>query len=196
VRAAYGHLGSTGLLRGRVGAGSFVNMPSPVPAPAGLPADGTAPRTDAPSAWARRARALEHEFAFWRYRPGLRHNLQYGEPFTDALLPEQWRNELARAALYTGPGYPPMQGLPALREAVCKYLRERRAVLATPDDVIIVASTGPVTVRAVLLDRATARSSSQATSRCARPCNTARVSACRWTRAGWSPTSCPRAAPG
>lgn len=141
VRAAYDHLGSTGLLRGRVGAGSFVNMPSPVPAPVGLPADGSAPRNDAPSAWARRARALEHEFALWRYRPGLRHNLQYGEPFTDALLPEQWRNELARAALYTGPGYPPMQGLPALREAVCESLRERRAVLATPDDVIIVAGT-------------------------------------------------------
>ncbi|HJV71984.1 PLP-dependent aminotransferase family protein [Ideonella sp.] len=141
VRAAYEHLGSTGLLRGRVGAGSFVNAAPPALAPAGRPAADSAPRVDAPSAWARRARALEHEFALWRYRPSLRHNLQYGEPFTDALLPEQWRNELARAALYTGPGYPPMQGLPALREAVCEYLRERRAVLATPDDVIIVAGT-------------------------------------------------------
>ncbi|MGM9490107.1 PLP-dependent aminotransferase family protein [Ideonella sp. YS5] len=156
VRAAYEHLSTVGLLQGRIGAGSFIA--DKLPPPAALPA-AAAPMEDharaaAPSDYARRARELEPEFARWRYRPGLRYNLQYGEPFTDALLPEQWRNELARAALYTGPGYAPVQGLPVLREAVCDYLRTRRAVVATPEDVIIVAGTqqGLSLAARVLLD--------------------------------------------
>jgi len=156
VRAAYEHLGTVGLLHGRVGSGSFItgSVPPPAHSPAAAtPADLGLTRAG-PSAYARRARELEPEFARWRYRPGLRYNLQYGEPFTDALLPEQWRNELARAALYTGPGYAPLQGLPALREAVCEYLRTRRAVVATPEDVIIVAGTqqGLALTARVLLD--------------------------------------------
>jgi GntR family transcriptional regulator/MocR family aminotransferase len=143
VRAAYEHLGTVGLLQGRVGAGSFIApgvSPPLSPTAAAAPMDNSA-RGTAPSAYARRARELEAEFTRWRYRPGLRYNLQYGEPFTDALLPEQWRNELARAALYTSPGYAPVQGLPVLREAVCEYLQTRRAVVASPEDVIIVAGT-------------------------------------------------------
>jgi GntR family transcriptional regulator / MocR family aminotransferase len=141
VRAAYEHLGAVGLLHGRTGAGSFIadDVPPPATAPATSPPMDDHARIAAPSAYARRARELEPEFVRWRYRPGLRYNLQYGEPFTDALLPEQWRNELARAALYTGPGYAPVQGLPVLRETVCEYLRTRRAVVAAPDEVIIVA---------------------------------------------------------
>ena len=143
VRAAYEHLSTAGLLQGRVGAGSFVAAPlnGAGASPLMPQVDHDPARAEPPSAYARRARALEPQFAMWRYPRGLRYNLQYGEPFTDALLPEQWRNELARAALYTSPGYAPMPGLPALREAVCQYLSSRRAVLATPDDVIIVAGT-------------------------------------------------------
>jgi GntR family transcriptional regulator/MocR family aminotransferase len=136
VRGAYEHLGTSGYVRGRVGAGSFVDAPGPGPRPA---ASGAA--VEAPSAYARRARELAPLLAPWRPLRGLRYNLQYGEPFTDALLPDQWRDELARAALYTGLGYPPMVGLQALREEVCRYLRSRRAVPATPDDVIIVSGT-------------------------------------------------------
>ncbi|HEV8688880.1 MAG TPA: PLP-dependent aminotransferase family protein [Ideonella sp.] len=156
VRAAYEHLSTAGLLQGRVGAGSYVSAPPPG---AGMAlssprADGYPARAEPTSAYARRARALEPQFGLWRYPRDLRYNLQYGEPFTDALLPEQWRNELARAALYTSPGYAPMPGLPALREAVCQYLSSRRAVLATPDDVIIVAGTqqGLALSARVLLD--------------------------------------------
>ena len=143
VRAAYEHLGTVGLLHGRVGAGSFIadNVPPPPATPSAQAAMDHAPRRTPTSAYAKRARELEPEFVRWRYRPGLRYNLQYGEPFTDALLPEQWRNELARAALYTSPGYAPVQGLPVLREAVCEYLRTRRAVVAAPEDVVIVAGT-------------------------------------------------------
>jgi GntR family transcriptional regulator/MocR family aminotransferase len=140
VRGAYEHLGSTGFVHGRVGAGSFINA---LPRTLASPARPAAPATvvDAPSGYARRLRQLAPEFGAWRLQRSARYNLQYGEPYTDALLPDQWRNELARAALYTDLGYPPTLGLPALREAVCQYLRSRRAVPATPQDILIVSGT-------------------------------------------------------
>jgi len=142
VRAAYEHLGAQGLVEGRVGAGSFVHANGHDSAPLnGSTALSPHGATPAPSAYARRARELLQDFPAWRRHLGVRYSLQYGEPFADALLPEQWRNVLARAALYTSMGYPPMAGVPALREAVCKYLRSRRAVDATPDNVLIVAGT-------------------------------------------------------
>jgi GntR family transcriptional regulator / MocR family aminotransferase len=134
VRSAYEHLGAQGLLDSRVGAGTFINGVSHgpgVPSGNGSLLDGATP---APSAYARRARELLREFPVWRRHQGVRYSLQYGEPFADALLPEQWRNALSRAALYTPMGYPAMAGLPALREAVCQYLRSRRAVDATLDE--------------------------------------------------------------
>jgi GntR family transcriptional regulator/MocR family aminotransferase len=140
VRGAYEHLGSTGFLHGRVGAGSFVSSVGQRPATASRsPAPAAA--VEAPSAYARRMREIAPQFTAWRLQRHARYNLQYGEPYTDALLPDQWRNELARAALYTDLGYPPTLGVPALREAVCEYLRSRRAVPATPDDVLIVSGT-------------------------------------------------------
>lgn len=136
VRAAYDRLGAEGLLEGRVGAGSFVRA-----RPRGEPPVAAADVVEPPSAYARRARSLQRDFATWSWHRGLRFNLQYGEPYADALLPDQWRKELARAALYTDLGYPPMSGLPALKQAVCDHLRSRRAVLASPDDILIVAGT-------------------------------------------------------
>lgn len=136
VRAAYDRLGAEGVLEGRVGAGSFVRA-----RPRGEAPSAAADVVEPPSAYARRTRALQHEFGTWNRQRGLRFNLQYGEPYADALLPDQWRRELARAALYTDLGYPPMAGLPALKAAVCEHLRSRRAVLATPDDILIVAGT-------------------------------------------------------
>src|SRR5215831_3553423 len=60
VRGAYEHLGTTRLLHGRVGAGSFVNTigPSTRPSTAAVPAE-------APSGYARRTRALMPEFIGW-----------------------------------------------------------------------------------------------------------------------------------
>jgi GntR family transcriptional regulator/MocR family aminotransferase len=136
VRGAYEHLGTTGLLHGRVGAGSFINVIG-----AGTRLAAAPSAVEAPSGFARRARALMPEMRAWAQHRGLRYDLQYGEPYTDALLPEQWRNELARAALYTELRYPPAVGLRALREAVCQYLRTRRAVPAAPEDILIVSGT-------------------------------------------------------
>jgi GntR family transcriptional regulator/MocR family aminotransferase len=136
VRAAYDRLGAEGLLEGRVGAGSFVRARPRAAMPV-----AAAGAVEPPSAYARRARTLQREFAAWTWQRGLRFNLQYGEPYADALLPDQWRKELARAALYTDLGYPPMSGLPVLKQAVCEHLRRRRALLVAPEDILIVAGT-------------------------------------------------------
>ena len=62
--------------------------------------------------------------------PGVRYAFQYGVPLTNPALTSAWARELAHAAAYTAPNYPPSQGLPALREAVCDYLARRRGVQA------------------------------------------------------------------
>src|SRR3546814_3599226 len=66
---------------------------------------------------------------------------QCGEPMTNPMLSTIWARELSRAAQYTAPGYPPIRGLPALREATCDYLARRRGVHARPEDVLIVGGT-------------------------------------------------------
>src|SRR3546814_18648412 len=58
---------------------------------------------------------------------GVVHAFQCGEPMTNPMLSTIWARELSRAAQYTAPGYPPIRGLPALREATCDYLEIGRA---------------------------------------------------------------------
>src|SRR3546814_12877513 len=72
---------------------------------------------------------------------GVVHAFQCGEPMTNPMLSTIWARELSRAAQYTAPGYPPIRGLPALREATCDYLARRRGVHARPEDVLIVGGT-------------------------------------------------------
>ena len=135
VRAAYDHLGSDGFLAGRVGSGSYVSGTQHTTAP--VPSETSVPPQ---SRFAQRAREIV-DLHIGRDHRDLRYNLQYGEPFTDALLPDMWRKELARAAVYTDLGYPQTRGLEALRHAVCDYLRRRRGFVAHPDNVLITAGT-------------------------------------------------------
>lgn len=135
VRAAYEHLEANGLLEGRHGSGCYIRSPARD--------TGSRPRiahVEPQSAYARRARAVP-DYLIGRIHHGLRYNLQYGEPVTDALLSDVWRRELGHAALYTELGYAAVQGILPLRTAICDYLRRRRGILAEPDDVIIVAGT-------------------------------------------------------
>src|SRR3546814_19826427 len=74
---------------------------------------------------------------------GVVHAFQCGEPMTNPMLSTIWARELSRAAQYTVPGYPPIRGLPALREATCASLARRRALHARPADVRIVGGTPP-----------------------------------------------------
>ena len=68
---------------------------------------------------------------------GLRLNLRCGKPLTDPMVPDLWRRELARAATHISLGYPPMQGLIKLQQAVANYLYERRGIVADPVDIAI-----------------------------------------------------------
>jgi GntR family transcriptional regulator / MocR family aminotransferase len=151
VRSAYEHLTAAGVVGGRLGSGTFALAPAKS-APPTSHQQHLAPQ----SRFSARTRAI-HDYAMPRLHTGLRFNLQYGEPLTDPLLPDLWRRELARAAAYTSLGYPPMQGLIDLRQAVASYLSERRGIVADPADIVIVAGTQQALSLAarVLLDEGT-----------------------------------------
>lgn len=139
VLAAYEQLRAEGFVDGRVGSGSYVTPPlcdaraEEMPVPQAVQAQ---------SAYMRRARELHDHHRFpGRTIPGMRFAFQYGVPLANPALTTAWARELAHAALYTSPGYPMSQGLPALREAVCDYLARRRGIQALPENVLIVAGT-------------------------------------------------------
>src|SRR5262249_37541101 len=88
--------------------------------------DARVPRP--PSRYAARARKIA---AMVPGIPGVpasraRYKLQTGEPLLNLRLFNSWRNKVAAAALRTPPGYPPVEGLHALRAAICDYLARRR----------------------------------------------------------------------
>lgn len=136
VLAAYEQLRTEGYIDGRVGSGSYVTVPTQVPAD---------PAAEAPlpaqNRFSRRARQhLDHHNLPGKAVPGVRFSLQYGSPYTNPALTTAWARELSHAALYTPPNYSYAQGLPELRQAICQYVL-RRGVEARPEDVLIVAGT-------------------------------------------------------
>ncbi len=135
VRAAYVQLADEGVVVCRHGSGSYASLPNA--GPASVPPNAPLPPQ---SRYSERLRTLG-DLGVGQLHKGLRFNLQYGEPLTDALLPDVWRRELARAAAYTALGYPLSQGLPELRSEVAAYLRRRRGMSVTPEDIVIVAGT-------------------------------------------------------
>lgn len=139
VLAAYDQLRAEGFISGKVGSGSYV-LPRMHAASTVSPVIGAIAPPQ--SRYAQRARMHHDPARLAGRRPaGVLHAFEYGTPMTNPALTTAWARELSRAAQYTGPGYPPAQGLPALREAVCHYLGRRRGVQVTSDDVLIVAGT-------------------------------------------------------
>lgn len=137
VLAAYDQLRAEGFIEGRVGSGSYIATSLPLTPRLAKPAEASvAPQ----SAFARRMRECHDGFG-GVVAAGVVHAFQCGEPMTNPMLSTIWARELSRAAQYTVPGYPPIRGLPALREATCDYLARRRGVHARPEDVLIVAGT-------------------------------------------------------
>jgi GntR family transcriptional regulator/MocR family aminotransferase len=138
VLAAYEQLRAEGFIEGRVGSGSYVaSRMRTAKTPRRLQGE-SAPQ----SAYAARMR----ECFDILNQPGVPipealYSFQYGVPMTNPILTTTWARHLSHAAQYTSPGYPRTQGVPALRQAVCDYLARRRGVLATPEDVLIVAGT-------------------------------------------------------
>lgn len=138
VLAAYDQLRAEGFVDGRVGSGSYVTPP----VQSARPIHSVDAPLPAQSLFARRARVIhDHLRIPGRSIPGIRYAFQYGVPLTNPALTSAWARELAHAAAYTSPTYPPSQGLLALREAVCDYLGRRRGVQAQPEDVVIVHGT-------------------------------------------------------
>jgi GntR family transcriptional regulator/MocR family aminotransferase len=136
VLASYEELAAEGFVMGRVGSGSYVAAIEPRLPPRSDPAP-PAPL----SAYAERALVAGRRPMVGGEHKGLRYNLQYGVPLTNATLTSAWRRELAHAADHADVDYPKAQGSIELRAAVCEYLARRRGLLASPDDVLIVSGT-------------------------------------------------------
>lgn len=138
VMTAYEQLRAEGFVTGRVGSGSYVTQPLL----ADVVAQGGAESVPAQSGFARRGRLFhDHAHMPGRALPGGRYCFQYGLPMVNPALAGLWARALAHAAAYTAPNYPPTQGLPALRSAICDYLARRRGIVADPDDVVVVSGT-------------------------------------------------------
>src|SRR5688572_14275589 len=73
--------------------------------------------------------------------PEVRYDLQYGDPVVNAALPKTWRSHLLRAVHEETLGYPITQGVPELREEICRYLARRRGFVCSPKNVLIVSGT-------------------------------------------------------
>ena len=73
--------------------------------------------------------------------PQVRYDLQYAEPRVNASLAGGWRRHLIAAARETRMGYPLVQGLPGLREEICRYLARRRGFTCSPQHVLVVGGT-------------------------------------------------------
>jgi GntR family transcriptional regulator / MocR family aminotransferase len=76
-----------------------------------------------------------------RIEPPLRYDLHYGEPLLDLALTTAWRGQLGRVAARVPLGYPPSQGLAALREQIAEYLARRRGLACSPADIVITSGT-------------------------------------------------------
>lgn len=141
VLTAYEQLRAEGFVDGRVGSGSYAAAPVAPPVRTGDPRAGDDPVAP-PTAFARRLREF-HDFAAipGRTPPGARWSFQYGVPLANPVLTSAWARALSHAAQHAAPGYPPAQGLPALREAIRDYLARRRGIDAAPEDVLVVTGT-------------------------------------------------------
>ena len=133
VLTAYEQLRAEGIIHSRVGSGSYVShLPKDV-----IKRPSIVKTIDPPSRYIARARQLQNR-TIARQHHGLRFDMQYGRPVTNLVLNNVWARELAKAAVVTPLDQTFAQGLPALREQVCRYLAHRRGILVTSEDVLIV----------------------------------------------------------
>ncbi|MDE2398477.1 MAG: PLP-dependent aminotransferase family protein [Burkholderiales bacterium] len=136
VLAAYELLRAERMIEARTGRGSFV---AAAPARRGAPPAPVEP-LPAPSMRAARQRALPPLPLPWR-QPGVRIDLQYGEPLTHVAVFTAWSRCLAQAAAHLEPGYVQAQGRPELRAQIAAYLSRRRGLVCTAGDIVVVHGT-------------------------------------------------------
>jgi GntR family transcriptional regulator/MocR family aminotransferase len=157
VLAAFEQLAAEGYIESTVGSGSRVAVQmAAVVAPSrrrAAVANGAGV-----SAYARRARKLSPQDAPGQERRGRGAiDFRYATTAPDARTVAMWRQAIARAAGTPQLDYPDPAGLPQLRRAVARHLREQRGVAADEDDIVIVSGAQQaidLTAR-VLCDRGT-----------------------------------------
>lgn len=138
VVKVYEQLRVEGHLTGKVGSGTYVKpLSRRVPARKPL----AAPQLISPqSSYARRLRLVEGaKSPFGPRAPGMRYAFRFSQPTVNPALTDQWMRELAKAAPYVKPDYPPPQGLLELRDAICRHIGRTRGVVCTADDVLVTA---------------------------------------------------------
>ncbi|MDG2517154.1 PLP-dependent aminotransferase family protein [Lysobacter soli] len=135
IVGAYAQLSDEGLIRARVGSGSYVH------APVGAPVSVKRRReVAAQTSFSRRARSL------WsaETRDDLAHAYRYDLRVRSEEMgatPLARRPVAIRGLAHVRVGNHDLQGLRTLREAICRYLALHRAVHCSPDDILIVNST-------------------------------------------------------
>lgn len=130
--AAYAQLTAEGYIEGRVGSGSRVTAGAAAPVRR-VPVRANAPRL---SAYAGRIAGMLPRLRGSRRE--LRFDLRYGVPPVAPAMHAAWRRALLDAVDDTSFDYPPVAGLPALREALQRYLARRRGLLVDAKDILVV----------------------------------------------------------
>jgi GntR family transcriptional regulator/MocR family aminotransferase len=141
VVSAYEQLLAEGYASGKVGSGSYVSSDLPEPVEGRSPRRGKRPA--APARPAQVEAPLSKDFvdvtAQDEERP-----FNLGRTLVDARTTALWRKSSARVFRSLGHdhfGYSDPRGLPALRKAICDYLRAARAVRCEPEQIVVTAGT-------------------------------------------------------
>jgi GntR family transcriptional regulator/MocR family aminotransferase len=142
VTNAYQQLFAEGWLQGRHGSGTYVaagaaGQPEAVLMPRS-PADRLAPDRLAPDRLAPDRLAPDRPAPDRPAgdEPGLT-GLRPGIPWVAGIDPAAWRRAWRRAAAAVPSRWPDPRGLPALRAALCGYLRRSRGLDCTPDHLLV-----------------------------------------------------------
>src|SRR5688572_24270987 len=120
VVTAYELLSAEQVIECRAGAGCFVAAAFPVRAPRASRRTSVGPQTR----YSERARALP-PLHLRRTQPGLRFDLQCGEPLVNLALARTWRSALGRAVERSDLRYSLAAGLPELRRAISRHVARR-----------------------------------------------------------------------
>lgn len=140
VLHAYERLIAEGYLVAHRGAGTFVARGLSAKRKRGIP-----PSRDDEVRLSRFARRAQRDVPAHYRRPHYGDHsdrgtldFQYGEPLADAASWRTWKRYLSRRVPDTPSVYPPVQGLPRLREAIADFLWRRRGMHVDASRVVIV----------------------------------------------------------
>ena len=141
VVSAYEQLLAEGYASGKIGSGSYVSPDLPEPVEARGPKRGK--RAAAMAKPASTEAPISDDFVDVTV-PSEERPFNLGRTLVDNRSMELWRKVSTRIFRRLGPdhfGYSDPRGLPALRNAICDYLRAARAVRCEPEQIVVTAGT-------------------------------------------------------